>query len=212
MLDHSTTRLIIKEFESVDYLTTYQAMQHFTQHRTSETADEVWILQHPSVYTLGMAAQPSHILQNPDHLPIYRTDRGGQVTYHGPGQLIAYTLLDLSRRKWGVKYLVWLLEELIIRYLATLHLQGHRQQGAPGVYVDRQKIAALGLRIRRNCSYHGLSLNVAMDLSPYSNLNPCGYPQLKITQLRDLGISTEFAQLQHQFKLILLEHLDTLAD
>lgn len=180
------------------YQATYQAMQHFTDNRQADTVDELWVLQHPSVYTLGQAGKWEHLL-NPGEISVCQVDRGGQVTYHGPGQLIVYVLLDLNRRHWGVKSLVSALEQAVIDYLAHHQISGKRRDKAPGVYVDDHKLSALGLRIRRGCSYHGLSLNVDMDLTPFQGINPCGYAGLTVTQLRDLGINDNLTQLSEQF-------------
>jgi len=188
----------IRYFGLAPYQATYQAMQHFTDNRQADTVDELWVLQHPSVYTLGQAGKWEHLL-NPGQIPVYQVDRGGQVTYHGPGQLIIYVLLDLKRRHWGVKLLVSALEQAVIDYLAHHQILGGRRDKAPGVYVDDHKLSALGLRIRRGCSYHGLSLNVDMDLTPFQGINPCGYAGLTVTQLRDLGINDNLTQLSEQF-------------
>jgi lipoyl(octanoyl) transferase len=169
-----------------EYAPTVAAMQEFTEGRTATTPDEVWLLEHPPVYTLGRAALPGHVL-DAGTVPVVRTDRGGQVTYHGPGQLVVYPLLDLRRRNLGIKPLVHLLEECVIELLAGYAIQAERRPGAPGVYVGGAKIAALGLRVRRGCSYHGLSLNVDMDLAPFGRINPCGYPGLPVTQLAALS-------------------------
>ena len=170
-----------------DYCETLVEMQAHTEARRSGSGDEIWIVQHPRVYTLGQAGHEAHILAA-DGIPVVRSDRGGQVTYHGPGQLVVYVLIELKR--WGltVRGLVWRLEQAVITYLAEHSVAGVRRRGAPGVYVDERKIAALGLRIRRGCSYHGLSLNVDMELAPFLGIDPCGYPGLEVTQLRDLGI------------------------
>jgi lipoyl(octanoyl) transferase len=188
------------------YQATYQAMQHFTENRQADTVDELWILQHAAVYTLGQAGKWEHLL-NPGPIPVYQVDRGGQITYHGPGQLITYVLLDLKRRHWGVKQLVFALEQAVINYLAHYDIQGKRRDQAPGVYVNEHKLAALGLRVRRGCSYHGLSLNVAMDLTPFERINPCGYAGLTITQLRDLGINANLTSVSQQFLPYLLNTL-----
>jgi len=182
-------------------------MQRFTDARGADTPDELWVLQHPPVYTLGQAAKPEHLL-NTGNIPIYPIDRGGQVTYHGPGQLIVYILMDIKRRNWGVKKLVHALEQAVIDYLGSQDLSAMRREKAPGVYVDDRKIASLGLRIRRGCSYHGLSLNVDMDLTPFQGINPCGYAGLEVTQLRDLGMIEDFDQVSAQFLSYLLESLD----
>lgn len=180
-------------------------MKVFTAQRGPETPDEIWLLQHPPVYTLGLAGKPEHLLHSSD-IPVVNIDRGGQITYHGPGQIVIYLLLDLKRRGIGVKDLVRRMEQAIIDLLAAYDVHAERRDKAPGVYVGEAKIAALGLRIKNNCSYHGLCLNVDMDLSPYANINPCGYAGLQVTQTCDHGIdagldmlAVELArQLQHQ--------------
>jgi lipoyl(octanoyl) transferase len=179
--------LLVKHLGLVDYLPTWNAMREFAATRAGETADELWLLQHPPVYTLGQAGRREHLLDDLG-IPVLAIDRGGQVTYHGPGQVVAYVLLDLHRRGYGVKTLVTRLEQTVIDLLAELGVAAGRVAGAPGVYVDGAKIAALGLRVRNGCTYHGLSLNVDMDLGPFSAINPCGYPGLKVTQTRDQGI------------------------
>ncbi|MEN8216153.1 MAG: lipoyl(octanoyl) transferase LipB [Pseudomonadota bacterium] len=198
---------MIRQLGIVPYKPTYQAMQRFTDTRGADTPDELWVLQHPPVYTLGQAAKLEHLL-NTGNIPVYPIDRGGQVTYHGPGQLIVYVLMDIKRRRWGVKKLVHALEQAVIDYLASQDIIGKCREKAPGVYVDERKIASLGLRIRRGCSYHGLSLNVDMDLTPFQGINPCGYAGLEVTQLRDLGIYDDFEQVSAQFLSYLLESLD----
>lgn len=169
-------------------------MQDFTEQRTAATADELWFLEHPPVFTLGRNGKEEHLL-DPGTIPVIRVDRGGQVTYHGPGQLVVYTLLDLRRRQLGVQSLVNRLEQAVIDLLAAQAVPAHRRAGAPGVYVEGRKIAALGLRVRRGCSFHGLSLNVDMDLAPFARINPCGYRDLEVTQLADLGVCTTPAAL-----------------
>lgn len=162
-------------------------MQRFTAERAADTADEIWLLQHPPVFTLGLAGKPEH-LRREIGVPLVHVDRGGQITYHGPGQIVAYLLLDLNRRRLKVRELVQAMEQAIIDLLADHAIEATRRAGAPGVYVAGAKIAALGLRVRHGCTYHGLSLNVAMDLAPFAAINPCGYSDLPVTQLRDLGV------------------------
>ena len=162
-------------------------MRDYTNSRHSDSSDEIWLVQHTPVYTLGQAADPAHILA-PTDIEVAQSDRGGQVTYHGPGQLVMYLLLDIRRHGLNIKQLVCGIEQAIIQRLKQSGVEGIRREGAPGVYVDGKKIAALGLRVRKGCSYHGLSLNVDMDLSPFSHINPCGYAGLEVTQLKDLGI------------------------
>lgn len=166
------------------------AMQSFTAARTPATPDEIWFLQHPPVYTLGLGGRVEHVL-DAGTTPVVRSDRGGQVTWHGPGQLIAYLLLDLRRNGIGIRALVTALEAAVIALLAELGIQGQRRAGAPGVYVEGAKIAALGIRVRRNCSYHGLALNVSPDLSPFRGIDPCGYPGLPVTSLQKLGMEMD---------------------
>ncbi len=165
-------------------------MKEFTLSRSPETKDELWILEHKPVFTLGQAGKPEHIL-NPHQIPVVKSDRGGQVTYHGPGQLVIYLLIDVRRNKLGVRHLVDLIEESIISVLAEYQIVGEVRKGAPGVYVDGKKIAALGLRIKQGCSYHGLSFNINMDLKPFTFINPCGYEGLETTQLADLVSSSQ---------------------
>jgi len=165
-------------------------MQAFTDRRGPDTQDEFWLVEHPAVFTLGQAARPEHLL-SPGDIPVIRVDRGGQVTYHGPGQLVAYLLLDLRRARIGVKTLVQLLEGAVIGLLASLDIPAAARADAPGVYVEGAKIASLGLRVRRGCSFHGLSLNLDMDLEPFSRINPCGHPGMRVTQLADLGLEVD---------------------
>jgi len=184
---------IIRYPELMPYEPLWHEMQAFTEQRQADTPDQIWLLQHTPVYTLGMAGKREHLL-NTGAIPIVPIDRGGQVTYHGPGQWVAYVLLDLKRRGWGVKRLVSSLEQSIIDLLAEHGVQAQRREKAPGVYVEQRKIAALGLRVRRGCSYHGLSLNVDMDLSPFQGINPCGYEGLQVTQLKDEGVHLDMSQ------------------
>jgi lipoyl(octanoyl) transferase len=171
-----------------DYIPVWRDMQAFTLGRDRETRDEIWLLEHRPVFTLGMNAKSEHVLA-PGNIPVVAIDRGGQVTYHGPGQLVAYLMLDLRRLDIGVRRLVEILEQSLIDWLAARGVVACARRDAPGVYVDGAKIAALGLRVRGGCSYHGISFNVDMELEPFSRINPCGYPGLAVTQLRDLGIA-----------------------
>ncbi len=180
------TVLRLRRLGRVDYAACLTAMQRFTDQRDPDTPDECWLVEHPPVFTLGLAGKAQHVLEAGD-IPIIRADRGGQVTYHGPGQVVLYTLLDLTRAGLSVKALVTTLEQTAIDLLAQLGIVGERRAGAPGVYVTDAKIAALGLRVRRGCCYHGLSLNVAMDLAPFGRINPCGYAGLAVTDLRTLA-------------------------
>lgn len=178
----------VRHLGRVDYEPTWRAMQDFTAARDASTPDELWFLEHPPVFTLGLNAKPEHLL-NPGDIPVMQIDRGGQVTYHGPGQLVAYVLLDIARRHLGVQRLVQLMEQAVIDLLAEHGVNAEGRRDAPGVYVEGAKIAALGLRVKRGRTYHGLALNVAMDLEPFGRINPCGYPGMRVTQLSDLGIS-----------------------
>ena len=189
MTKHSRT-LNFKDLGLADYTATWDAMKAFTASRDAGTEDECWFLQHQPVYTLGQAGRPEHVLDAGD-IPLVNCDRGGQVTYHGPGQLVAYLLVDIRRRGIGIRQLVDMIENSIIELLAGFDIESHSRKGAPGVYVGEDKIAALGLRVRNGSSYHGLSLNVDMDLAPFSRINPCGYPGLGVTQIADLVDSTE---------------------
>ena len=176
----------IKELGRVDYAPTLAAMQAFSDTRGPDDADEIWMLEHPSVFTLGLNAGQEHLL-NPGDIPVIQTDRGGQVTYHGPGQLIAYTLVDIRRAGLNVRELVSGLERAVIGLLADYGIDAAARRDAPGVYVDGAKVASLGLRIRKGSSFHGLALNVDMDLEPFERINPCGFESLPVTQLSDLG-------------------------
>jgi len=185
----------IRSLGLVDYATTLASMSDFTDRRDAGTPDEIWLLEHPPVYTLGLNADRAHLLA-PGDVPIVQVDRGGQVTYHGPGQLIVYTLLDLKRARLGIRELVSGLENAVIALLADRGIEAVARRDAPGVYVDGAKLASVGLRIRRNCSYHGLSVNIAMDLEPFGQINPCGYADLPITQLSALDNSADIASVQ----------------
>ena len=178
--------VIVRELGLQPYDRIWRDMQLFTDSRTAATADELWLLQHPPVYTLGKNGKPEHVL-DPGDIPVVKSDRGGQVTYHGPGQIIVYLLLDLQRMKTGVRELVTRIENSVIGLLGEYGIRAHARKEAPGVYVDGRKIAALGLRVRKGCSFHGLALNVDMDLEPFSRINPCGYQGLEVTQLADLA-------------------------
>lgn len=191
--------LSVRRLGPVDYTATWRAMQSFTDARTAETADELWLLEHPPVFTLGRSGKREH-LHDTGAIPVIAVDRGGQVTYHGPGQLVAYTLLDLKRLRLGVQALVRLLEQAVIDLLADHAVSAGRRAGAPGVYVTGRKIAALGLRVRHGCCFHGLSLNVDLDLAPFSRINPCGMRGLEVTRLADLGIDLPVAAVGELFR------------
>lgn len=195
----------------VDYRPTWQAMVDFTATRTAQTPDELWLCEHPPVYTLGQAGKPEHLLVD-NGIPLVNIDRGGQITYHGPGQVVIYLLLDLARRGIRVRELVSSIEQAVIDLLADHALAARRLDGAPGVYVDRDggvaKIAALGLRIRKNGCYHGVSLNVDMELSPFAAINPCGYAGMAVTQTRDLGLALTPGEAAAQLAQHLISQLE----
>ena len=197
---------VIKQLGLVDYLPTYEAMRRFSAERDEGSADEIWTLQHPPVFTVGLAGRAEHLPRSGD-IPIEQIDRGGQITYHGPGQAIVYLLLDLSRRDLKVRQLVQLAEQAAIDLLADFNIGAQRVVGAPGVYVAGAKIAALGLRIRKGCCYHGISLNVDMDLAPFSAIDPCGFPGLRVTQARDLGITAGTAEIGERLAAKVIQHL-----
>ncbi len=199
--------IVVKRLGRVDYAPTFQAMQDFTAARTAETPDELWIVEHPPVYTLGQAGKPEHILRDVG-IPVVNIDRGGQVTYHGPGQVVIYLLLDLPRLKIKVRELVSAIEQAVIDLLAAYDVTAERRDGAPGVYVGPAKVAALGLRIRNGCSYHGVSLNVDMDLSPFAAINPCGYAGLEVIQTKDLNIPLTAHEAGERLSQHLLQQLD----
>jgi len=190
--------MIVKDLGLVDYQQTCEAMQAFTAQRDENTEDELWLVEHPAVFTQGLNGKEEHIL-NTGEIPVVKTDRGGQITYHGPGQLIAYTLFDLKRQKIGVREMVTRLENSVIRMLDNLDIKSQARSDAPGVYVDDRKIAALGLRVKRGSCYHGLSLNINMDLSPFLNINPCGYQGMEVIDIKSLGHPLTMEQAKQQF-------------
>lgn len=198
--------LIIRDLGMQDYEPIWQAMQAFTTERDENTEDELWCLEHPPVFTMGLNGKNKHLL-NIDNIPVINIDRGGQVTYHGPGQLIIYTLIDLQRLQIGVKDLVNNIEQSIIKLLDQYGINAQGKENAPGVYVDGEKIAALGLRIKKNKSYHGLSLNIDMDLSPFQQINPCGYEGLAVTQVKDLTANNNFESIKKDLTLNLSQLL-----
>lgn len=194
--------LIIRPLRRCDYMIAFDAMREFTARRDAATCDEIWLIEHPPVYTLGQNGKREHIL-NSGNIPVIHVDRGGQVTYHGPGQLMMYVLFDIRRRQLGVRELVSALEEAVIKMLNEFGIEAHAKREAPGIYVQGAKIGSLGLRIRRGCSYHGLALNVAMDLAPFLGINPCGYANLALTQIKDLGGPNDLEEVA----AILVRHL-----
>ena len=195
----------------VAYEPTWRAMQRVVDQRGPDTADEIWFLEHPPVFTLGMNAKPEHLLGTGD-IPVVQIDRGGQVTYHGPGQLVVYPLLDLERARLGVRSLVEGIERAIIGTLAQWQIEAFGRRDAPGVYVGTRKIASVGLRIRRGCSYHGLAVNVAMDLEPFRRINPCGYAGLEMTQVSDLGGPADLGKVADVLAPRLLQELGLAAE
>jgi lipoyl(octanoyl) transferase len=200
------SRLHIRELGLVDYLPTWQAQQSFTAARGPETPDELWLLQHPPVYTLGLAGKPEHLLEA-SAVPVVKIDRGGQITYHGPGQAVVYLLIDLARRQLKVREQVRLMEHAMLDVLASYGIAGQLREGAPGVYVGKAKIGALGLKISRGCSFHGLALNVDMDLSPFLRINPCGYAGLRTTSLLEQGVKTQVSEVLAQLAQRLSERV-----
>lgn len=189
--------LIVRSLGEQPYLETWEAMKTFTADRHSQVADELWFLEHPRVYTQGQAGKAEHILA-PGDIPVIQVDRGGQVTYHGPGQLVVYLMIDLTRKKLGVRGLVDAIEQAIVRTLAGLGVEAAPRSDAPGVYVGESKIASLGLRVRRGCSFHGLALNVDMDMEPFRRINPCGYAGMAMSQVRDFVPGVTMADVQQR--------------
>ncbi len=191
----------------MDYVKVWQAMQDFTDNRDEETVDELWLVEHPAVFTQGQAGKEEHLLM-PGDIPVVKVDRGGQVTYHGPGQQVIYFMINLRRRKMGVRELVTLIEHGLIAALADFNIVAQAKPNAPGVYVDNKKVASLGLRVRKGCSFHGLALNVNMDLSPFLRINPCGYAGLEMIQTFDI----QGPQSIEEACNALVKHLSTLLD
>jgi len=199
--------IVIRDLGIQDYLTCWQAMQSFTDQRDEHTSDEIWCLQHSPVFTQGQNGKPEHIL-NTSHIPVLQVDRGGQVTYHGPGQLVIYPLVNLKRKKLNIREFVTLLENTMIQVLSDYHISAHARRDAPGVYInDTQKIGSIGLRVRRGCSYHGLALNIDMDLQPFSQINPCGLSQITMTQLSQWIVKPDINVIAQQLISYLVKHL-----
>jgi lipoyl(octanoyl) transferase len=222
--------IVVRRLGCTDYHDTWHAMQSFTDARRQATADEIWLTEHPPVYTLGLAGRTGHVHGGRDAgggadggagggagarggaaIPVHKVDRGGQVTYHGPGQLVAYTLVDLARARLGVRMMVRALEAAIVEWLASHGVTAYGKPSAPGVYVARggceAKIAALGLKVRRGCTYHGIAVNVDMDLTPFSHIDPCGYPGLAVTQLADFGVRRTVAQAGEELAPVIARQL-----
>ncbi|CAH0525077.1 lipoyl(octanoyl) transferase LipB [Vibrio hippocampi] len=200
-------RLVVRKLGRRDYLPVWQAMHDFTDSRTDDTSDEVWLVEHNPVFTQGQAGKAEHLLNTGD-IPVVQSDRGGQVTYHGPGQLVAYFLINLRRKKLGVRELVTHIENLVIQTLDAYNIESAARPDAPGVYVDNKKICSLGLRIRKGCSFHGLALNINMDLSPFLRINPCGYAGMEMIQVSQLGGPDSVANVEDQLVKQLVQILD----
>jgi lipoyl(octanoyl) transferase len=200
-----TERILIRNLGQVEYQPTHAAMREFNARRGETTPDELWLLEHPPVYTLGLAADAKHGPHAANGIPLVQTERGGEITYHGPGQLVLYTMVDLGRRGLKVKRFVQLLEQSVIDLLEG---RGARKPGAPGVYVEGAKIAALGIRVSRGCAYHGLALNVDMDLAPFAAIHPCGFPGLAVTQTRALGLTWTVASAGERLAALLVDKLE----
>ena len=200
--------LIIRQLATMDYTTVWQAMQSFTDDRDDTTSDELWLVEHPSVFTQGQAGKDEHLLM-PGEIPVVKVDRGGQVTYHGPGQQVIYFMINLRRRKMGVRQLVTLIENGIIASLKDFNIVAAARPDAPGVYVDNKKVASLGLRVRKGCSFHGLAINVNMDLSPFLRINPCGYAGLEMVQTADINGPKDTEQAAQSLTKHLTQLLNT---
>lgn len=197
----------LKQLGTVDYLAALEAMREFTALRSDATDDELWLLEHPPVYTLGLGADAAHGPRGDNEIPVVRVERGGEITYHGPGQVVLYTLVDLGRRGLKVRAFVAMLEQSVIDLLAAYGVGAARRPGAPGVYVDGAKVAALGIRVARGRAFHGLALNVDVDLAPFGAIDPCGYPGLAVTRTRDLGVDGTPRELGDRLAQILAQRL-----
>lgn len=202
----TSDQLIIRWLGQKEYHAVWLAMQHFTNHRDDQTVDECWLLEHYPVFTQGQNGKSEHLL-NPGNIPVVQSDRGGQITYHGPGQLMVYFLIDIKRKKLNVRELVTTLEDIVIALLNDLGISAHAKREAPGVYVDESKICSIGLRIRRGSSYHGIAFNVNMDLAPFYQINPCGFSGLKMTQLADYGKALTTLESGRQLMKYFIEKL-----
>jgi len=200
--------LIVRHLGEVDYDDTWQKMQEFTRTRQADTADELWFLQHPPVFTMGKNGKAEHLL-NTAEIPVINVDRGGQVTYHGPGQIVVYTLLDLNRLHIGVRQLVTTIEQTVVELLSAYGIDANARREAPGVYVNGAKIAALGLRVRKGCSFHGMALNVDMDLEPFTRINPCGYEGLEVTQIKQYVDDVQMAEVVDNLQQHLIDRFSS---
>ena len=209
-MSSSNSQLKIKQLGFAEYEEVWKSMQDFTQSRDKDTVDEMWVVEHPPVFTLGRSGKTEHILQDSD-IPVVKVDRGGQVTYHGPGQIVIYLLLDLHRRNIGIRKLVTIIEECIVNLLAQHNINANSDPKAPGVYVDGKKVAALGLRVSKGRTTHGLSLNVDMDLTPFSYINPCGYEGLEVTQTQVLGLKYDMPTLSNQLQTMLEQDIQKIS-
>ncbi len=196
----------VKYLGTIEYQDAWEAMKCFTNARTDQTPDEIWIVEHPPVYTLGQAGKAEHLLKQ-THIPVIRTDRGGQITYHGPGQLIVYTLINIKRKGIGIRALVSRLEDSVIALLKDNNIPANSEPSAPGIYVGGAKICSIGLRIRKGCSFHGLALNVDMDLSPFRSINPCGYPGMQVIKMTDFKSNVNIDVVSKQLIAHLMSHL-----
>ncbi|WP_025770936.1 lipoyl(octanoyl) transferase LipB [Thioalkalivibrio sp. HK1] len=202
----ASSPLIVRTLGCIPYGVAWKAMRAFNEGRDADSADELWLLEHPSVFTLGRAASSRHLLA-PGDIPVIQSDRGGQTTWHGPGQLVAYLLCDLRRAGSGVRRIVESLEQAVIDMLESVSIRARRRLGAPGVYVEESKIAAVGLRVSRNCTSHGVAINVDADLEPFSRIDPCGYPDLRVTRLVDLGVGWSVDETKRHFARFLAAQL-----
>lgn len=209
MSEQVERQLRIKQLGLADYTDVFEAMQQFTENRSPDTVDELWLVEHPPVYTQGTAGKAEHVL-NPGNIPIVQVNRGGQVTYHGPGQVVIYFLLNIERRKLAVRKLVSHIEQAMINFLADNTVEAVNDPNAPGVYVSGAKIGSIGLRVTQGCTYHGLSLNVDMDLGPFQGINPCGYAGMPITQLKDLNVALNLKEAQYKLAEKLVSELEYL--
>ena len=202
--------MAVRPLGATDYATTWRAMQAFTEKRDDHTPDEIWLTEHSPIYTLGLAGRREHVLRNND-IPVLKVDRGGQVTYHGPGQLVAYTLVDMRRLRYGIRDMVRRIEGAVVEWLDSIGISSYGKPSAPGVYVLRDgveaKIAALGLKVRRGCTFHGVAINVAMDLTPFADIDPCGFRGLAVTQIADFGVNRTVVDAGREFAPHLALHL-----
>ncbi len=205
-MESDSSQVVIRHLGLVEYEPTWRAMQAFTAQRSPDTPDEIWLLEHPPVYTQGQAGKPEHLIAATD-IPVIPIDRGGQITYHGPGQVVAYVLVDLRRRGYGIRELVTRMEQAVMDLLAAQGVTATRQAGAPGVYVGGAKIAALGLRVKHGCTYHGLALNVDMDLGPFTAINPCGYAGMVVTDCCSLDLALNAAEAEQFLAAALMQSI-----